>query len=148
MRISFPLATLLSRIVIDVTKNWGGHGITNLGDVNVGANLYKTTNLAIKEHDATSLVIRNAADTADRYLRAAILFGDTFQPHTSTAAILQARGVDGAYLVGRAKDTGVAQAEIFRMVGATTAYFNLISGRARMDDIDLRSHMLIWGLMG
>jgi len=47
-----------------------------------------------------------------------------------------------------ARDTGVGWREIARMVGTTTAYFNLIGGRARLDNIDLRSQMLIWGLIG
>jgi hypothetical protein len=68
----------------------------------------------------------------------------TFTPSTG----VQAPNTDAAVAYVKARDTGVGEANVARLVGAATAYIDLLGGRACMDAIDLRKQILMWGLLG
>ena len=89
------------------------------GDVTIGANLLKTTNLAIKEEDAATFSTRNAANTiyTDFATGSLLLKTDGGQ--------IGAPSGDGNYTIFKAKDTGVGSVEIARMTGAADPYFSM-----------------------
>lgn len=94
-------------------------------DISIGANKLKTTNLLLKEKDATSLSIRTVAD--DAYLD---LWGRSFKltsdvTFTEATGYLQSSDTDGSVILLRAQDTGVGLVEIARLQGAADPFFQI-----------------------
>jgi len=96
-------------------------------DLNIGANKLKTTNLALKEYNADYLQVRNAADTANKGLVVKWLSFTGAIEAWNSPVWFQTQNADGAYLIAKARKTGVGMEEIFRMVGATEPFMQLTS---------------------
>jgi len=123
MPISNPPPLTLSSLTIDVAKDWGGYGISNLGDINIGANKLKTTDLLIKQGWTGGFSIRDAADTTHKSLALNWIMPYAGFDAQSTISKISAKNEDGAYIIGQARKTGVGVTEIFRMVGAAEPRF-------------------------
>ncbi len=148
MKIGISSPALWSQITIDVDKNLGGKKLSNCGDIGIGNNKLLTTDLYLSQQSATAWQMQCIAGAvrAGLIIQGLGLMGSqTFQ---DDALALSAYFLDGTYLKLQARDSGVGYAEIARLTGAALAYFNLIGGRARLDAIDLRTQVLIWGLIG
>lgn len=93
------------------------------GDISMGANKLKTTNLLLKESaSTTALTIRTTADDADRSMEAAYYRAyDGFSALTNGIS-LSALNTDDSYLMLRTRDTGVSLVEVARLVGAADPY--------------------------
>jgi len=141
MRLIQPRATKLSDITIDQDLDLGSAGYNLL----LGGYALKFTDTLIKQKNASTVHVRNVADTATQQFEATYLRFLTGLKGAASPIYLDAGDVDGQYLVGRARESSIVLAEIFRMVGATTAYFKLIGGRCKLDDVDIRQAMFVWG---
>lgn len=136
-----------SRVLIDAAKDMGGYALSNLGDVGIRANKLTTTNLLLKELDAGGMTLKNLADNALRSLDVHNLYVSNSIPARVSGVSLCAADVAGGYMPLAAKDTAGVLTTVASLKGAATAYFNLLGGRARMDDVDIRTQMMLWGLV-
>jgi len=93
------------------------------GNVDIGANLLKTTNLAIKENDADTLIVRNVADSAAKNLRVSSLYVEGGVKGINLATSIAAANTDDATLLFKARDNGVGLVEVARLAGAADPYF-------------------------
>ena len=98
---------------------------TFTGDITLGANKLKTTNLLLKEEDADSFVLRNAADNAYKNLVLRSVNWTTTISDIGGGASIQAPNTDSQYSVLKARDTGVGVVEIARLQGAADPYFQM-----------------------
>ncbi len=98
-------------------------GGTMTGDINLGANKLKTTSLLLKELNAVSLIIRDAADAnpRDLTLRELDIFGDV--AFSADSLGVRADNVNDHYAYLGARDTGVGPVEVARLQGAADPYF-------------------------
>ena len=64
--VAFQQATTISTTTGDLT-------LSPAGDIAIGANLLKTTNLGIKEEDSNNWALRNAADTGYKHLMLSVV---------------------------------------------------------------------------
>jgi hypothetical protein len=99
------------------------------GDISLGANKLKTTNLLVKEMDISTLGIRDAADTTFKSLSVY-----SFGAYGNIAMYGDGKGIyapniDGAYTAFQARDTGVGFAEVARLQGANWAHLLLTRAR-------------------
>jgi hypothetical protein len=99
------------------------------GDISLGANKLKTTNLLLKEITSIHWGFRDAADTAYRGVIGDILDARTEFACGANAVRLRAGDADGYYMTFEARDTGVGLVEIGRMVGANWAHLLLTRAR-------------------
>jgi hypothetical protein len=99
------------------------------GDISLGANKLKTSNLLLKEYDANGLAVRDAADTLFKnlWLNTLAVYGYIYFYTSGTA--LRAYDADGAYTAFQARDTGVGYAEVARLQGANWAHLLLTRAR-------------------
>jgi len=151
MRVSSPVATLMSNVVINADIDMDSHKLTSLsagsedghslrreqvidvflplaggtmaGDLNIGAHKLKTTNCLIREEaDPAFMGIRNAADDDYRSLVAHVLDCRSYLSFTSGGSI-RARNYDDAAVVIQARNNTVGLAEVARYQGAADPYF-------------------------
>ena len=107
-----------------LSGTWTLPAFTMSGDISLGANRLRTTNLLLKEDNPTNLAIRNAADAAyldltiDDLNLASRIFG-------SAGSYLAASDADAGVFTFQARDTGVGLIEVARMVGAADPYFQM-----------------------
>lgn len=123
MRGGSPAGTLWSNIVIDVAKNMLGFGLTNLGNVNIGANQLQTTTCMIRDVGAVTLALRNLANTAYGDFAIGEVSFNTGVRAMVNALYLQTLNVDTNYLTFRARDTGVGTVEVARLQGEADPEF-------------------------
>jgi hypothetical protein len=97
------------------------------GDISLGANKLKTTNLALLEESTTIMKLRDVGDTTAEALRVSALYTGAVIGTVST--YIAARNADGGTLQFQSRDTGVGLAEIARMVGANWAHLLLTRAR-------------------
>jgi len=98
---------------------------TMAGDISLGANKLKTTNLLLKEVDSTFLGVRNSADDGYRnFVTNQLNVYNKISMRVSGASI-ESYNVDNASVICKARDNGVGLVEIFRMVSATAAHLLL-----------------------
>jgi hypothetical protein len=102
--------------------------LTMLGDINIGANKLKTTNLLLKQGDADTFYIRTLAD--DDYKNLTLSFlraigGGRFDGATYFNAPMNAGSSDDAYIQINAKDNGVGLVEVARFQGAADPYVSM-----------------------
>lgn len=97
-------------------------GGTMTGDIQLGANALKTTDLLLRQEDANTLFLRNLADTLykDIWIQNFIAWG-SFYFGTSGYGV-NAPNVDAAYATLSARDSGNTLVEIARLVGAADPY--------------------------
>jgi len=88
------------------------------GNINIGANKLKTTDLLIKQGWKGGFAIRDAADTTYKSLALNWIMPYAGFDAQSTIGKISAKNEDGAYIIGQVRDTGVGLVEIFRMAGA------------------------------
>jgi len=96
---------------------------TFTGDITLGANKLKTTNLLLKEGDADDLVLRNAADNTYKNLVLKSINWIAAISDIGGGASIQAPNADNQYSVLKARDSGVGVVEIARFQGAADPYF-------------------------
>jgi len=109
--------SLGGNILLDVGK------LSMVGDIELGANKLKTTNLLIKEIDTNTMGVRDLGDAAYRDWASDRL--EPFGPieFQVSGKYIATPNSDAAYIGGYARKTGVGLVEIFRMVGAADPYF-------------------------
>lgn len=108
---------------------WGAYNHTFGGDVNIGANLLKTTNLIIKELDSNSIGIRNSADNAYRNLYAnTIVYAEQIIAGADALSI-NSPNTDANYTTFKARDSDVGLVEVGRLAGAADPYFSMGGSR-------------------
>jgi hypothetical protein len=100
-------------------------GGTMTGDINLGAHLLKTTNLALKQYDATYWIIRNTADTASKSLMADKVKADTSFESGGNPTYFDTANIDDYSTRLRARENGVGLVEIARLVSAAEPYFQI-----------------------
>jgi hypothetical protein len=99
------------------------------GDILLGANKLKTTNLLLKEGTSEELYFRNAADDAYIAVRLSTLTFGSRLDASSSGLSFNAANIDGAFLIGQARDTGVGRVEVARLQGANWAHLLLTRAR-------------------
>jgi hypothetical protein len=99
------------------------------GDISLGANKLKTSNLVLKEGSSTVWHLRNAADDDYRDIYCRMYYLRTGLEALVNSSQINTYNADGGYIIGQARDTGVGLAEIFRMVGANWAHLLLTRAR-------------------
>jgi hypothetical protein len=99
------------------------------GDITIGVNKLITSNCLLKQIDANSLGIRDAADTAYRRLYLSYIYWEDQIYCLTSIGGFRTRSADGAYITLESRDTGVGLAEIARMVGANWAHLLLTRAR-------------------
>ncbi len=100
------------------------------GNIGIGANLIKTTNMAIKEVDGNKISIRNAADTADGILLAGSLWSYGTNYFYGITEIentygIQSGGSNNDYITFKARQNDVGFVEVGRLQGAVDPYFKV-----------------------
>ena len=103
-------------------------------DITLGANSIKDATYRLK-FDAQGITSRNLADTAYAEVRGTNFRGEIFYVATQVAspvlqgsidaASLEAKNTDANYFVFKARDTGVGQAEVARLLGADDPEFRI-----------------------
>lgn len=81
--------------------------------------------LSLRFYDASTLEIRNAADSANASLKLDDLIFYSDIKSDSATAYIKARAAEGAAIILQAFDTGNANVEIAKMVGAADPYFSM-----------------------
>lgn len=89
------------------------------GDVSIGANKLKTTNLLLKEAASTQIDLKNAADNDWKDLRVGHLFPDS----------LATLNGDDAYTLLEARDNGVGLVEVARLAGGADPKLEIKAGK-------------------
>jgi len=127
---SAPTALHISDMTLkvdNIEELTAGADVTFASDIDIGANKLKTTNVLLKQYGTSGLQIRNLDDTAYGDFIAKVYGVNERITAWVSPAYLDAQNLDNAYLVGRARDTGVGWVEIFRMVGAAEPFMQLSS---------------------
>jgi len=102
---------------------------TMAGDISLGANKLKTTNLFLKEINVDSFALRDVGDTTYKDLMLHHLYSNGYIVFNTSTGNIRAANSDNSYVIGKARDTGVGLVEIFRMAGATVAHLLLTRAR-------------------
>lgn len=125
MIISQPAATRLSEVTIDTDLDMNGNDIVDSGDISLGADLLKTTNLLVKELGANQLAIRDIIDTNYKglYVADILLVGSVISQLTNLS--IGAINADNGYFRLTARDNGVALVEIARLKGGDDPTFDV-----------------------
>lgn len=104
------------------------NAINSAGDIYMGANKLKTTNLLLKEGSASTIYIRNLADNAYMNLRLDYLdFGGDLRA-TAASCNLRMQDADNASFTFMARDNTVGNVQVMKMVGAVDPY--MLIGRS------------------
>jgi len=116
--------SLGGNILLDVGK------LSMVGDIELGANKLKTTDLAFYQWSTSSFALRDATDTYFRGLVLSEAYLTAELKVTSAQSFMgstyfSAYNADGGWLVGRARKTGIGLQEIWRMVGAAEPHLLL-----------------------
>mgnify|MGYP001608987597 CR=1 FL=1 len=98
---------------------WTLPAFTAGGDVTLGANLLKTTNLYLKQLTSTFLSIQAISDNA----YAGLALGEL--DIEKSGGIIRSQSFDDAYCIIQTRDNAVGLVEIARMVGAVDPYFQI-----------------------
>jgi len=109
--------SLGGNILFDVGK------LSMVGDIELGANKLKTTNLVLAEATPHVLKLMDTAEIDHKNLRLDWLYAYGGIEGADSAWTIRPLNVDGAYVAGEARQTGVGMVEIFRMVSAADPYF-------------------------
>jgi len=96
--------------------------VTLGGDISLGANKLKTTNLLIREGDANTLWTRNAADNAHKGFLASNFYAVSYINIEHTG-YLAPSDTNTHFMTLKARDTDVGLVEIARLQGAADPYF-------------------------
>ena len=114
-----------ARILLSGSATLTMPAFTAGGDISLGANKLKTTNLVFKEYDADSFGLLNLAEDGTRQLILSnlVLYGCILT--SLDGAWLQAKDADACYFMFKARDTGVSLVEVARLVGAADPYFQM-----------------------
>jgi hypothetical protein len=108
--------------------------LTVQGDVNIGANALRTTNLLLNQRDANTFQILNSAATANKNMEFGVAeivygvigtFGDMY---------INARNADTAAVTFGARDSGVGIVEVARLMGAAAPAFCVGNSGATAND--------------
>ena len=94
------------------------------GDISLGANKLKTTNFVQREYSTSIWGIYNAAESDFQGLYITALWASSLNM-SADGAPLSAVNTDAAYMLLRARDTGVGQVEVARLQGAADPYFQM-----------------------
>lgn len=97
-------------------------GGTMTGDIELGANKLKTTNLLLKEVDADTLGVRNSADTLDKSIRVISLLVYSTVIGADALFSVNTQDVNGAAVGFGARDTDVGMRTIGGIKGAAEPY--------------------------
>lgn len=153
MRVSSPVATIISRVVIDADIDMDSHKLTSLsegsgdghsvrreqvidvflplaggtmtGDLNLAAKKLKGTYFTLKSDLTYKLLLRNAEDNAYSSMRLAILYWDTHLSGQASVGHITAKDEAGAYVKLLARGASALE-EIARLQGAAAgAYFQM-----------------------
>jgi len=116
MRLLRPRVTRLSDITIDTDLDLDGYKLL-------------TSNMLFGEYDATTLKIRNRADTDWRNLYVRTLFLNFNLGFMANARAIYAPNFDNAYTDLQARKNGIGVRNVARLQGGVTPTFDLISGR-------------------
>ena len=121
--------------VLKQNLNINSKNLTNLGtiaaftaggDLTLGAYKLKTTTLYFAENTANYyMAAKLISDNSLKGLIGNILAFTSSLSAQANAAILDAYSIDDSYLIGRAKDSGVGNVEVFRMQGDVDPEFQL-----------------------
>jgi len=98
-------------------------GGTMAGDIQMGANKLKTTDLLLKQEAATIMALRDLADANYVQLAIAQLRAYGGIAFFDNGLYIQTRNADDEFYYLRARDNGVAQVEVARIQSAADAYF-------------------------
>lgn len=97
--------------------------LTMTGDIEIGANKVKTSNLSLLELDANRFQFRNSANSAYKGIVVASIDFSGDLGAFSDGVSLNAIGDDNGYLLFKAKDNGVGLVEIARVIGGVDPLF-------------------------
>ena len=101
------------------------------GDITIGANRLKTTNLVIKQVDANFVGVFEATETSYRNWYVSSVGFNYALTAIADGVRIQAYDIDGNYLVFNARDTGVGLVEVARLQGLADPYFGIgVDGNA------------------
>jgi len=103
-------------------------GGTLTGDLLIGANKIKTTNLLLRELNATTLALLNTANDTyrDLYVGTLLAYGGVM--FTTTLGYISPYNTDNYYVRLMARDNTVGLVEIARLQSAATAYLQATRG--------------------
>jgi len=132
-------------IVDDTTPQLGGDLDTVAQDILLKGNLLKTTNLALKESSTDLWVVRNAADNANRDLRARVFQVDSLIEGTDSSFDINTQNADNAVLIFGARENGVGPMEVARLQSGASPTFDLVKGRLTGDFDTNASDILLKG---
>ena len=88
------------------------------GDVNIGANALKTTNLMLKQLNASTFVIMDSAGLADKYIEVQGFYVWDGLAFMDTIGNIYPKNADNTYVKLMARDNGVDRVEVARLQGA------------------------------
>ena len=115
--------SISTQIAAHAALTIGADGNVHKGDINLGANKLITTTCIIKEIASDILAIKNLADDEYRRLYLSQLGFETSLDANATGALLNPYNVDNAYMLFKARNSGVGLIEVARLVGAADPYF-------------------------
>lgn len=95
------------------------------GDISMGANALKTTNLLFKQYDINSFKLRNSADSQWKDLYAGRIYLATGFNAGADAVGFNARNINNNYVMFQARDTDSGLVEVMRLQGAADPYFSM-----------------------
>lgn len=98
---------------------------TSSGDISIGANAVKTTNISIDEVDANNLEIANYARTTLKGLLLNNLSIYATIAGGISGIAINATNANAGTLLLKARDTGVGLVEVARLIGAADPYFGI-----------------------
>lgn len=94
-------------------------------DINVGANLFKTTDLAFKQDDSNIMALVDAGETVYKELKLSQLHvRQGILQSLDQIAFFSGYNADNGYATILARDNGVGLVEVGRIVGAADPYFS------------------------
>ena len=95
------------------------------GDISMGANKLKTTNLLFKERDAETFRIRDAGDTSDKGLFLGNLYPTGIIAFEANGQSFQSFNVDAGFTMIKSRGSGVGPLETARLQGAADPEFQI-----------------------
>lgn len=110
-------------------------GLTLTGDLDIGANLFKTTNLLLREEDTEFWAVRNAANTLYKSIVV------QYYKFGFNSGEFQSQDIDDYLYKFMARDNGVGLVEVARVQGAVDPYFQItrslmvVERAAAQDDV-------------
>lgn len=111
--------------VLYMESNNGTVSTTSSGDLYLGANHYRTTNLALYEGNANTIWLRDSTLAAYRDFRCNVLYPDGGIGHLWGNYYIQTVNADNGVLYLKARDNGVGTIEVARLQGAADPYFSM-----------------------